>query len=151
MGRICTFFGHRDAEPDTQKLMRLIRELIENQNVTTFWCGGYGAFDLAAAEAVHCLQEEYEHISLILVLAYPLRKPLPALYDSSLYPPFLESVPKKLAIIKRNEWMAQNCDIAVCMVDHSHGGAYYGYRIARRNQKRIYNFGSLGTGAVGNK
>ena len=84
MGRICTFFGHRDAEPATQRLKQLIRELIENQDVTTFWCGGYGAFDLAAAEAVHCLQEEYEHISLILVLAYPLRKPLPALYDSSL-------------------------------------------------------------------
>ena len=86
-----------------------------------------------------------------LVLAYPLRKPLLALYDSSLYLPFLEVVPKKLAIIKRNEWMAQNCDIAVCMVDHAHGGAYNGYRIARRNQKRIYNFGSLDTGAVGNQ
>ena len=151
MGRICTFFGHRDAEPDIQKLKQLLREMIECQNVTTFWCGGYGAFDLAAAETVHYLQEEYGHIRLILVLAYPLRKPLPAMYDNSLYPAFLEAVPKKLAIIKRNEWMAQNCDIAVCLVDHSHGGAYYGYRIARCNQKTIYNLGGLGTSNVKNK
>ena len=68
--------------------------MIEFQNVTTFWCGGYGAFDLAAAETVHYLQEEYGHIRLILVLAYPLRKPLPAMYDSSLYPPFWRRYPK---------------------------------------------------------
>lgn len=143
MGKICTFFGHRDAQPDIQELKQLLRERIEVNDVTTFWCGGYGAFDLAAAKAVDELQKEYGHISLVLVLAYPLRKPLPALYDSFLYPDFLDTVPKKLCIIKRNEWMAKNCDIAICMVDHSYGGAYYGYRVAQRNQKLIYNLGNL--------
>lgn len=148
MGKICTFFGHRDARPDLYMLKEQIRRLIEDRDVTTFWCGGYGAFDRAAAKTVWELQREYQYIRLILVLAYPprSRNGIDPIYDGFLYPEFLKDTPQKLCIIRRNEWIAENCDIAVCFIDHPSGGAYYGYRTARENGKVIYNLGLLPRG-----
>ena len=44
------------------------------------------------------------------------------MYDGTIYPP-LENVPKRLAIIKRNEWMVDHADVIVAYVLHDWGGA----------------------------
>ena len=56
--------------------------------VSTFWCGGMGAFDMFAASAVKHLQTECPHLRLLLVLAYlPAQSAeIPDIYDGSLYP-----------------------------------------------------------------
>ena len=43
--------------------------------------------------------------------------------EDTLYPEGLETVPKKFAINKRNEWMILNSDISICYVYKTTGGA----------------------------
>ena len=59
--------------------------------------------------------------------------------DSSLYPP-LESVPKKLAIVRRNRWMVDQADVVVRYVLHSWGGAATTLEYAKQKKKRIISF-----------
>ena len=47
---VCTFFGHRDCPNTIKPLMReVIIDLIENQNVDTFYIGQQGSFDFSLA------------------------------------------------------------------------------------------------------
>ena len=124
--KVCTFFGHRDAyQPDPSALENAIREAIEAHGITCFWCGGYGAFDSAAAQAVRRLKKVYPHIELVLVYAYlPEGKDERAdSYDATLFPEGLETAPRRFAIARRNEWMARNCDVAIGYIRHAWGGA----------------------------
>lgn len=42
----CAFFGHRTLESDLMRhLEKAINTMIQEYRITTFWCGGYGAFD----------------------------------------------------------------------------------------------------------
>ena len=84
--------------------------------------GGYGAFDRLAASVLSDTKQRYPNIELILILVYLNRVKDIYPCDSSLYPP-LESVPQKLAIVKRNQWMVDQADIVVSYVLHSWGGA----------------------------
>ena len=60
------------------------------------------------------------------------------IYDGSVYPP-IEQVPKRLAILKRNEWMIDNSDVVVAFVKQDFGGAYKALEYARRRKKAIVN------------
>lgn len=60
-------------------------------------------------------------------------------YDETVYPP-LESVPKRFAISRRNEWMVQECDTIVAYVTHGWGGAAKTLEYARRKKKRIISY-----------
>ena len=50
-GKICCFFGHRDA-PDTlaDDLYTAAEEMVLLEGVTTFLVGGHGNFDFLAAQ-----------------------------------------------------------------------------------------------------
>ncbi|MBQ6922498.1 MAG: hypothetical protein IJQ66_05345, partial [Clostridia bacterium] len=53
------------------------------------------------------------------------------------YPP-LESVPRRLAIIRKNEWMVNESDYIIAYVWH-YGGARNTLDIAKRKNKPIFN------------
>ena len=57
-------------------------------------------------------------------------------YDGTVYPP-LESVPRRFAISRRNEWMVQESDTVVAYVTHGWGGAAKTLDYARRKNRRI--------------
>lgn len=76
---------------------------------------GYGGYDNMYAAVLRELKRAYPHIRLILVLPYLNSNILTDGYDEMVYPP-LESVPKRFAITKRNEWMARECDVVVAHV-----------------------------------
>ena len=57
-------------------------------------------------------------------------------YDETVYPP-LESVPKRYAISRRNEWMVRESDIVVAYVIRGFGGAAKTLEFAQRKKKRI--------------
>ena len=121
------FFGHRVVYEDiTIELHEAIRKAIEEYGVTTFWCGGYGAFDEKAAGAVFRIKQRYPEIELLLIRAYlpKQRDQLPEIYDGSIYPEGLENVPKRFAISHRNQWMATNCDMVIAYIKHGYGGAF---------------------------
>ena len=85
--------------------------------VTEFLVGQYGAFDRMAAKAVIQLKEKYPDVKLTLLLPYhpgERKVELPDGFDGSWYPPEMETVPRRAAIVRANR----------CAVDHA------GYLIA---------------------
>ena len=136
-----TFCGHKDV--DNRDLVKrwvtsVCRELIM-QGADEFFLGGYGGFDLLCASVLCELKETHPQIRLVLVLPYLQNRICVEGYDETVYPP-LESVPKRFAISKRNEWMVQQSDILVAYVIHSWGGASKTLEYARRKKKRIISY-----------
>ena len=109
-----TFCGHSqvaNANAVAAALADIIEKLID-EGADEFLLGGYGEFDTMAAIAVRNAKKNHSGIHSPLVIPYIDRDYDPALYDNSMYPP-LETVPRRFAISKRNEWMVSNCDVVV--------------------------------------
>lgn len=136
------FCGHRELADRTavkQWLQFVCQELIL-LGADEFYLGGYGAFDSLCASVLRELKPKNEQIRLILVLPYLNNNIITDGYDETIYPP-LESVPKKFAILRRNEWMVQEGDIVVTYVNHGWDGAAKTLQYARRKRKRIILYG----------
>lgn len=132
------FCGHsevHDRDAVRQWLGVVCLELIES-GAEEFYLGGYGAFDFLCADVLRELKKAHGHIRLILVLPYLNSSMNTTGYDETLYPP-LESVPKRFAILRRNEWMVQECDAVVAYVTHGWGGAAKTLECAQRKKKRL--------------
>ena len=106
-----------------------------------FYLGGYGGFDHLCAAVLRDLKKSYPQIRLILVLPYLNSSMITDGYDETLYPP-LESVPKRFAISRRNEWMVRECDTVVAYVTHGWGGAAKTLEYAQRKKKAVLQYGS---------
>ena len=135
-----TFCGHKNvyqSEKITERVKQVIRELLQTGD-ETFLLGGYGSFDSIAAVAVCDLKKEYPGLKSILVLPYLNRNRDTSLYDETVYPP-LEDVPKKFAILRRNEWMVEQADVVIAYVMHDWGGAATTLHYAELKNKRIVN------------
>ena len=121
------FFGHRDAPQSIKpKLYNLLVDLIEHQSADRFYVGNHGSFDALVRDSLRTLQAAYPHITYAVVLAYlpSVKASLPcADFSDTVYPEAVADVPKKFAIDRRNRWMIQQSDTAVCYVTHSLGGA----------------------------
>ena len=142
---IVTFCGHRDfvetAEAENQLTMFLEKYARENVRLVCY-NGGYGNFDYFAAKCVQMMQEQYSNIRNCLVLPYidqPFLERIEIFknhFDETIYPP-LESVPKKYAIIRRNEWMVDSTDIIIAYAKYSWGGAARTLEYAKRKKKTV--------------
>lgn len=133
-----TFCGHKevaDREHVEQWLRRVCAGLIE-RGADKFFLGGYGNFDFMCASVLRNLQKTHPSIRLILVLPYLNSTLLTEGYDETVYPP-LESVPKRFAIVRRNEWMVRESDAVVAYVIRGFGGAAQTLDYARRQKKPI--------------
>lgn len=142
MSGTCVFFGHRDASSAlTVRLDQAIRRAVLDYGITRFQYGGNGTFDRMAAQAVVRAQSAFPHIRLELVHAYlPGKADQHALpCDSSVYPEGLEYVPQRFAISHRNRWMIQHCDLVICFVERSYGGASQACRLAQRRGVPVIN------------
>ena len=110
----CVFCGHRDAPESLYTMVyHTAEELIVRQGVTQFYRGGKGAFDRIAARAVYNLKIRYPHIRSCQVLAY-----LPEnfdsasddLFDATIYPEGLETVPLRLGEQGKGQQLPQYAD-----------------------------------------
>lgn len=140
---IVTFCGHgklNRTDGFSTWLDMLLPSLIEG-GAATFYLGGYGAFDSLAAAAVRRQKEAYPHIEIILVLAYLDREVDASRYDGTTYPP-LEKVPRRYAIVKRNEWMVCESDVVISGVTHGWGGAAKTLEFAQKKRKVILQYPS---------
>ena len=139
-----TFCGHKDVadrEAVERWLYSVCSELII-QGADEFYLGGYGGFDHMCAAVLRELKRANPHIRLILVLPYLNSSILTDGYDETVYPP-LESVPRRFAISRRNEWMVMEGDAVVAYVTHGWGGAAKTLEYARRKKKQILLFGEV--------
>lgn len=114
---ICFFIGHRDAEWSIMpQLESVIRKHIIDYGVAEFVVGQYGTFDRMAAKAVISAKKELPKIKLTALLPYlPTENAvkIPEGYDRTFYPPDLETVPKRLAIVRANQYMIRHSDCLI--------------------------------------
>lgn len=135
------FCGHSKIwkhEEVEKWLFNVTKKLIQ-QGATTFYLGGYGAFDSLVASVLRELKKDHPQIELILVLAYLNTERNTSGYDSTVYPP-LEAVPRRFAITHRNRWMVDVADVVVAYVLHDWGGAATTLRYANQKAKRSIRY-----------
>ena len=138
---IVTFCGHSQisqCQAVERWLYGVTQELI-TRGATTFYLGGYGAFDNLAASVLRRQKMQYPQIELVLVMAYLNDGRDASGYDRTIYPP-LETVPRRYAIPRRNRWMVQSSDIVVAYVLHDWGGAAATLRFAIQKKKQILSY-----------
>lgn len=138
-----TFCGHREILGDENLSARMEQCLRIQLSAggTDFFFGGYGAFQVLAYHKVSVLQKQYPFVHTALVLPYLTENRkcfgnCQSGYDEIIYPP-LEAVPKRLAILKRDEWLVEQCDLIIAYVSHEWGGAARMLEYARRKKKHI--------------
>lgn len=136
-----TFCGHRNVdhpEQVAQWLHQVVTALIEEGN-EQFYLGGYGEFDQMAAREVRFQKQRHPQVRSILVTPYLSRKIPAGLYDETVYPP-LETVPPKLAILRRNQWVVEHAETVVAYVLYDWGGAAAALQYAEKKKKRILRY-----------
>ncbi|MBQ5930151.1 MAG: hypothetical protein IIX02_05095 [Clostridia bacterium] len=143
---IITFFGHSNClfNDDIKKQLKniLLDEIIKNPTCK-FYLGGYGDFDGLCLRTLRELKHDFPTIEILFITPY-LDKNYSKLefakyyYDDVIFPP-IESVPRKFAILKRNEWMVEQADLVIAYVKYSWGGAAKALEYAKRKKKRIIN------------
>lgn len=148
MSNYCSLFGHSEFWSNADLECRIKSEIIdcvENRNLTEFLLGGYGGYDISCAKYIRELKTIYPQIKSYLVLAYLDKKfdeydkeYIKKTFDDIIYPP-IENVPKRFAILKRNEWMIDNSDYVIFYVNHSWGGASKMLEYATRKKKDYIN------------
>ena len=117
----CFLIGHRDAP---EEIYPLLREEIERHiqlEVKEFIVGHYGLFDRMAAKALAEAKVIHPETVLTLLLPYhPAECPvtLPKDFDESLYPNGMESVPRRLAIVRANRYMVDHVDYLIAYAVH---------------------------------
>ena len=123
--KTCCFFGHREVTHNIKdKLTEIIEKLITEDGVTEFYVGHQGQFDSMVYSVLKEFKAKYPQIRYAVVLAYMPDEHIKEVYgEDTLFPDGLEFVPKKFAISKRNDWMIQQSDFAVCYVYKVTGGA----------------------------
>lgn len=136
----CFFIGHHDAGDE---VLPLLSEAVERHitiyGVSTFFVGHYGNFDRMAAQAVKAAKEQHPEIRLLLVLPYhPAIRPIekPDGFDCTYYPWENERIPKRLAVLKTNQRMVQDCSCLIAYVVHFLGGSGQLLECARKREKR---------------
>ena len=105
-GKSCFFIGHRETSEEIYPaLYAAVEQHILEYGVTEFIVGHYGGFDRLATSAVKEAKHFYPEVKLTLLLPYyPAERSIPTLdgFDGTFYPPGMESVPRKAAIIRAN-------------------------------------------------
>ena len=143
---IITFCGHSNclfSDEEKEKLKQLLIKEIRKNPTCKFYLGGYGDFDSLCLRTLRELKTDCPDIELLFITPY-LDKNYSKLefakyhYDDIIFPP-LESIPRKFAILKRNEWMVDSADLVIAYVKYSWGGAAKTLEYANRKKKQIIN------------
>ncbi len=141
---IITFCGHSNYSSsleDEERLLKLL-EIIACGKQVDFYLGGYGGFDSFAFKCAKKFKQYREGTKLIFITPYlgkwlDYRKDvIEKDYDEIVYPE-IEYVPKKFAIIKRNEWMIDQADYLFVYVRTYYGGAYRMLLYAHKHKNLI--------------
>ena len=138
-GRRCFMMGHRDAAQDIYPaLCAAVEKHIVSCGVTEFIVGHYGRFDTLAANAVKAIKQKYK-VQLILLLPYhPTEKfvPLPDGFDGTCYPPGMERVPRRFAIVRANQYMVDHTEFLIAYAWRSASNAKNLLEYARKKERK---------------
>lgn len=139
-GKSCFFIGHRDASGEIYPaLYAVVEQHILEYGVTEFIVGHYGGFDRLAASAVKEAKRFYPEVRLILLLPYhPAEQPIPTPdgFDGTFYPPGMESVPRKIAIVRANRYVVDHVDYLISYAWHPASNARELVEYAQKRQQK---------------
>lgn len=146
--KVCMFCGHRDIENKDEirkKVTNAIIDLIENEGVNVFLCGGMGDFDEICANCVCELKGRYINIEQYLIIPYMTKKLRESkdryfLYNDVIMPN-LGNIPPRAAIVKRNQWMVDKSQYIISYIIRDFGGAYNTLKYGERKNKKIIEIG----------
>ena len=136
----CFFIGHREASSEIlPALAEAVEKHITEYGVTEFTVGNYGGFDHMAAKAVIAAKERHSGITLSMLIPYhPAERPmeLPKGFDNTFYPPGMEKVPRKLAIVCANRYMVDHVDYLIAYAWHPASNARDLLEYAKKREQR---------------
>lgn len=136
----CFFIGHREASSELLPILKqTIEKHISEYGVTEFVVGGYGNFDHLAAKVVISLKQQYPQITLSLLIPYhPAERPIekPSGFDNTFYPPGMENVPRRLAILRANRYMVDHMDYLIAYAWHPASNARDIVEYAKKRELR---------------
>ena len=138
--RTFRFFFSDDVKQELKYI--LVSEIIKNPTCK-FYLGGYGDFDSLCLRTLRELKTDFPDIELLFITPY-LDKNYSKLelakyyYDDVIFPP-IENVPRKFAILKKNEWMVDSANLVIAYVKYSWGGAAKTVEYAKRKKVPIIN------------
>ena len=136
----CFFIGHRETPSDVlPALTEAIERHIVECGVTEFIVGNYGSFDRMAAKAVIAAKEQHPGITLSMLIPYhPAEQPIkaPPGFDNSFYPPGMEKVPRRLAIVRANRYMVDHVDYLIAYAWHPASNARDLVEYAKKREQR---------------
>ena len=107
--------------------------------MTEFIVGHYGNFDCLAAKAVIAAKKLHPEITLSLLIPYhPAERPIkkPNGFDNTYYPPGMEHVPRKFAILQANRYMVDHVDFLIAYAGHPASNARELVEYAERKAKK---------------
>ena len=120
-------------------LEKAVEKHIVEYGVTEFVVGNYGGFDRMAAKVVIAAKKQHPEIVLSMLIPYhPGEKPiaLPKGFDNTFYPPGMENVPRKLAIVRANRYMVDHVDYLIAYAWHPASNARDLVEHARRREAK---------------
>ena len=136
----CFFIGHREASSEVLPVLtEAIERHIEKYSVTEFIVGNYGGFDHMAAKAVIAAKERHPELTLSMLIPYhPAERAveLPKGFDNTFYPPDMEKVPRKLAIVRANRYMVDHVDYLIAYAWHPASNARNLVEYAKKREQR---------------
>lgn len=136
--KTCFFIGHREAPDSLLPILDAeVERHITEYGVTDFVVGGYGRFDTLAAQCVKVAKKRHPGITLTLLLPYhpyDRPKPTPSGFDSAFYPPGMETVPKRLAIVQANRHMVDHSQFLIAYAWHPASNARNLVEYARKRE-----------------
>ena len=144
-----SYFGHREI-PNLfaleDKLMPILRELINSKEYVEFLVGRDGDFDQLVSSTVKTAIREYAsgNASLILVLPYERaeyrdnKESFEEYYDEVQICYESSQAHPKAAIFERNKSMIDRSNLVICAIEHG-GGAAKAIRYAEQQGKKVIN------------
>lgn len=140
-GKSCFFIGHREtSEAIYPALYAAVEQHILEYGVTEFIVGHYGGFDRLAASAVKEAKRFHPEVKLTLLLPYhPAERPIPTPdgFDGTFYPPGMESVPRKIAIVRANRYVVDHVDYLIAYARHPASNARELVEYARSQKQKV--------------
>jgi len=128
IGKTCFFIGHRESSDSSFPVLSTeVERHITEYGVTDFIVGKYGRFDSLAAQCVKAAKKRRTEVTLTLLLPYhPYDCPIPTPpgFDSTFYPPGMETVPKRVAIVRANRYMVDHSDYLITYAWHPVSNAW---------------------------
>ncbi len=143
---IIAFCGHSNYISnfeDEKRVLKLLDVICQGKQVN-FYLGGYGNFDNFALNCAIKYKENNKSAKIVFITPYidewlNNRKEIIENYYDEIVFPEIERVPKKFAILKRNEWIITQADFILFYVNNHYGGAYRMLLYAHRQHKSYIN------------